>query len=77
MMPLHAIGEYLRTALLAIPLWSVRWLFVGSLLLLMLWVMRLPASATQPPGGARGWGDNLKVGAGLALLLQILIYMFL
>jgi hypothetical protein len=55
----------------------VRLLFVGSLILLLIWVLMLPAKATTPPGGAKRWDENLKLGATVALVIQILIYTIL
>ncbi len=77
MTPLHHFGEFLRDSLQAIPLISVRVLFVASLVALLIWVLRLPRSATTPPGGARRWDENLKIGASIALMIQILIYSLL
>ena len=77
MTPLHYFGEFLRQALQAIPLVAVRILFVASLLALLVWVLRLPKSATAPPGGAKHWDENLKIGATLALVIQIVIYVLL
>jgi hypothetical protein len=55
----------------------VRLLFVASLVALLIWVLRLPATATSPPGGAKRWDENLKIGAAVALSIQILIYTML
>lgn len=77
MSPLHHIGQTVREALMAIPLSGVRALFVGSLVALLIWVLRLPKSETTPPGGAKRWDENLKLGASLALILQIIVYSFL
>lgn len=77
MTPLHYFGEFLRQALQTIPLLAVKILFVASLVALLVWVLRLPESATTPPGGARRWDENLKLGAVLALAIQILIYSLL
>ncbi len=77
MTPLHRIGEFLRQVMLSIPLPLVRWLFVASLVAVLIWVVRLPTVATTPPGGAKRWDENLKVGAVLALVIQILLYMWL
>lgn len=74
MSPLHYVGETVRGLLELVPLWGVRCLFVGSLIAVLVWVLRLPASETTPPGGAKRWDENLKVGATLALVLQIIIY---
>ena len=74
---LHYIGEFFRNALLAIPLPVVRVLFVGTLVGLLIWVLRLPQSETTPPGRPARWDENLKIGASFALLLQIVIYCIL
>ena len=76
MTPLHQLGDFLRQTLQGIPLQAARMLFVGSLIGLLVWVLRLPPSATKPPGGATRWDENLKIVASIALLLQILIYSF-
>ena len=77
MTPLHYLGEFIRQALQTIPLLAVKFLFVASLVALLVWVLRLPRSATTPPGGAKRWDENLKLGAALALAIQILIYSLL
>jgi hypothetical protein len=71
---LHDIGEFLRETLLAISLPAVRGLFLATLIGLLIWVWSLPRSVTTPPGGAKRWDENLKFGATLALVIQILIY---
>ena len=38
-----------------------------------IWVLRLSASKTCPPGGAKRWDENLKFGAVLAVVIQIAI----
>jgi hypothetical protein len=73
---LHQIGDTLREWMLAIPLPAVRVLFVATLAIVLIWVWRLPRSATTPPGGAQHWDENLKVGATVALVVQIVIYSF-
>lgn len=74
---LHVIGDFFRNLLLAIPLVAVRLLFVGTLVALLLWVLFLPSNATTPPEGAKRWDENLKFGAGLALVIQIVVYSLL
>lgn len=74
MTPLHALGELVREWMMSIPLPAVRGLFLLTLCIVLIWVIRLPTSVTTPPGGARRWDENLKVGAVLALLIQIVIY---
>ena len=75
MSPLHVVGEFIRQGLLQIPMGLVRGLFVGSLAIVLVWVLRLPKQITEPESGAQHWDENLKIGASLALVLQILIYL--
>jgi len=77
MTPLHILGQAIREALQTIPLTAVRLMILGSLAMLLIWVLRLPTRETTPPGGARRWGENLKPAAALAILIQILIYWWL
>jgi hypothetical protein len=77
MTPLHYLGELLRSGLGSIPLSLVRVLFVGTLVIVLLWVLRLPREATTAPGGSGRWDGNLKLAAGLALAIQIVIYLVL
>ncbi len=77
MTPLHYIGENVRSLLLQVPLPMVRVLFLAVPLLLLIWVLRLPREATTPAGGSGRWFENLKVGASIALVLQIIIYSLL
>lgn len=77
MTPLHQFGEFLRQSLQTVPLPLVRLLFVASLVGLLVWVLRLPRTVTMPPGGAKRWDENLKIGAAIAIAIQILIYSLL
>ena len=77
MTPLHYFGEFFRQALHTVPLLAVKLLFVASLVALLVWVLRLPRSATTPPSGAKRWDENLKTGAAITLVIQILIYTLL
>jgi hypothetical protein len=77
MSPLHDLGDVIRDWMLSIPLPAARALFILLPVILLIWVLRLPDSVTSPPGGARRWDENLKLGAVLALLTQIVIYSFL
>ena len=74
---LHHIGNFVRNALLLIPLPVVRLLFLATLVVLLVWVLRLPRAETTPAEGARRWDQNLKVGAAAALLIQIVLYAWL
>lgn len=75
MTPLHYIGNAIRDLLLSIPMGAVRILFVGTLVSLLIWVLRLPRERTTPKGGAKRWDENLKLGATLAIAIQIVIYL--
>ncbi len=85
--PLHFVGDTLRHALLAIPLPVVRALFLALLAGVLVWVLMLPRSETTEPDGDDQDGDgqdrgsrggvNLKVGATIALVLQLAIYSLL
>lgn len=77
MTPLHQLGQFFREWLQSIPMFAVRSLFVGSLVLILIWLLRLPKQAVTPATGAQRWDENLKPIAATAILLQILIYLFL
>lgn len=77
MTPLHQLGEFLRRSLQIVPLSAVRLLFVGTLVVLLVWVLQLPKSETTPVGGTERWDENLKVGAAAAVGIQIIIYILL
>lgn len=77
MTPLHFIGEFVRELLGAIPLEAVRLLFAALPVAVLIWVLTLPREATTPPGGTGRWDENLKLGAALALIAQIVIYCLL
>ncbi len=77
MTPLHEIGEMVRQWMLAVPMPVVRCLFVALPVIVLVWMLRLPKSETEPPGGAQRWDENLKIGAGAALVIQIVIYCLL
>ncbi|MGD9853772.1 MAG: hypothetical protein AB7U20_02360 [Planctomycetaceae bacterium] len=72
--PLHAMGDALRALLLSIPLPAVRVLFLVILAGVLVWVLLLPRAATTAPGGPVRGGANLKVGAAIAIVLQLAIY---
>ncbi|MGE3807449.1 MAG: hypothetical protein AB7K24_22525 [Gemmataceae bacterium] len=74
MTPLHHIGDWVRAALLAMPLPLVRLVFVLVPVVVLVWVMCLPREVTSPVEGNRRWDENLKLWAAVALLIQIAIY---
>ena len=73
MTPLHRLGDLLRDAILMVPLPAVRLLFVALPVAVLVWLLRLPKSATTEDENAP-WSSNLKVWAALALVIQIAIY---
>ena len=75
MTPLHHIGQLLRDLLGSVPLAGVRALFVASLMIVLIWVIRLPKQDTSPPSDASRWDEDLKPIAVVALLIQIAIYL--
>lgn len=72
--PLHVLGDFLRDLLGRVPLPAVRVLFVLIPVLLLVWVLRIPNSETTRTGASVRWDENLKLWAGLALVIQIVIY---
>jgi hypothetical protein len=75
MTPLHHVGVWVRELLAGIPLPMVQVLFVGALVVLLVWVLRLPAERTTSAAAA-GRRRDLRPWAALALVIQILIYSF-
>ena len=73
MTSLHTIGQTLRDLLQSIPLDVVRGAILLGLVMLLVWVLRLPRSETTQTSEGRGSAD-LRWGAALAILLQIVIY---
>ena len=76
MTPLHTIGSALRDAFASIPLIAARLMFVGLLLLTLLWVLTLPREAVVRQERTSGPSENLRWWAALALLIQLAIYVF-
>lgn len=74
---LHQIGEAVRDALASLPLGLVRILFLALPVVVLVWVLRLPAEETNLPGKEPRWDRSLKLGASIALVAQIGIYLVL
>ena len=70
----HWIGDTLRQQLDQVPLSVARWLMIGLFLALMIWIVQLPATVTNPTDRPAKWTSDLKIWAWLALLIQIVIY---
>ncbi len=75
--PLHWIGESVRDLLLLVPLPMVRVLFLTLLAVVLLWILSLPRRETTAPESDGRSGANLKVGAAIALVMQLAIYTLL
>ncbi len=71
---LHTVGDGLRTALERVPLSTARWLFIGLFLILMFWIVQLPASEATPNDRQSRWYEDLRIWAWLSLMFQIVIY---
>ncbi|MCZ6674928.1 MAG: hypothetical protein O7C75_18515 [Verrucomicrobia bacterium] len=78
MTPLHHIGDFFRQLVLAVPLPLARAIFVLVLVVLLIWIIRLPSERVRPPSNDQGgWASNLKLWAAIAIVLQILIYLII
>ena len=70
---LHDIGDTIRNAMATVPLSLVGWAFVAIPLVLLVWVLTCPIGdddENRDPKHVR----LLRIGAALALVLQIVIY---
>ncbi|GIS57914.1 MAG TPA: hypothetical protein DCE39_07210 [Planctomycetaceae bacterium] len=69
---LHDIGDTIRNAMATVPLSLVGWAFVAIPLVLLVWVLKCPIGddENRDPKQVR----LLRIGAALALVLQIVIY---
>ena len=75
MTPLHQFGQLVRDVLATVPLPFVRALFIALLLAVFVWTLCLPKETTVPDGPSPSRPtENLKLWAGLALLVQVAIY---
>jgi hypothetical protein len=71
---LHTFGDLVRELMLQVPLPVVRAVFLAVPVVLLIWVLRLPRAETTPEAPTGRFGENLKLGVAVALLLQVLIY---
>ena len=69
---LHDIGDTIRNAMATVPLSLVGWAFVAIPLVLLVWGLKCPIGddENRDPKQVR----LLRIGAALALVLQIVIY---
>jgi hypothetical protein len=77
MTPLHSFGDFIRDLFLQIPLSAVRVLFVAVPVIVLVWVLTLLREETTPEDETGSRSSNLKIGAAVALGIQIVIYMVL
>lgn len=74
---LHRIGDALREGLAGVPLGAVRLIMLSGLALLLIWVLRLPAERVTPRHGTGRRGENLRLPAALAIVIQLIVYSLL
>jgi len=77
MSPLHYFGDFVRELLLKVPLPLARGLFVLLMLALLIWVLTLPRKEVTRSESSDRISENLRVWAALALLIQVVVYVFL
>tara|TARA_B100000029_G_scaffold509775_1_gene599700 strand:+ start:1495 stop:1731 length:237 start_codon:yes stop_codon:yes gene_type:complete len=70
---LHSVGDFLRDVMAAIPLDVVGWLFLSLPLLLLAWVL-FAKIAPAEPGTSPRQSRWLRIGAAIALGIQVLVY---
>lgn len=73
MTPLHHFGSFVRDLFAAIPLAAARGLFLATLVVVLVWVIRLPKETARSSPASR-WTEDLRVWAAVALAIQIAIY---
>ena len=69
---LHDIGDTIRNAMATVPLSLVGWAFVAIPMVLLVWVLKCPIRDDENRDSKRV--RLLRIGAALALVLQIVIY---
>ena len=66
------VGDMVLSLVTTVPVWAIRFLFIGLLALVCIWVFRL--SPQVPESGKAGPLTDLRYFAGLVLALQALCY---
>ena len=75
---LSPVSEFFYRSVMLVPLASVKWIFLGTFVILMIWVWKLPGEAQEDgPASIAALGRDLRIWAFGILLLQILIYLIL
>lgn len=77
MSPLHYFGDFVRELFLKVPLELARGLFVLLMLALLIWVLTLPKKEVSRSESSEPISENLRIWAALALLVQVVVYVFL
>ncbi len=75
---LDPVSRFFYQSVMQVPLAGVKWIFLGTFVVLMVWVWRLPGEA--PNNGLASIADlgrDLRIWAFGILLLQIVIYLIL
>ena len=70
----HWFGDLLRLQFDQVPLSAARWLLIGVFLVLLFWVVQLPASKVTPGDRQSKWYQDLRIWAWVSLMIQIVIY---
>lgn len=70
----HVIGDWLRQLLEQVSLSTARWMFIGLFLVLLFWIVQLPASQATPNDRQSKWHEDLRIWAWIAVMFQIVIY---
>ena len=75
---LNPVSEFLYRGVMQMPLAGVKWIFLGTFVILMVWVWKLPGEAQKDqPSSIAALGRDLRVWALGILMLQVLIYLIL
>ena len=75
---LNPVSEFFYRGVIQVPLAGVKWIFLGTFVVLMVWVWKLPGEARgNGRASIAALGRDLRIWAFGILLLQILIYLIL
>jgi hypothetical protein len=70
----HSVGDTLRRQFELIPLSVARGIFLAVFVILIFWIVQLPATQTTPSGRQSKWYQDLRIWAWLTLIFQVVIY---
>ena len=75
---LTPVSEFFYRCVMQVPLAGVKWIFLSTFVVLMVWVWKLPGEAQENgPASISTLGRDLRIWAFGILLLQILLYLIL